>query len=158
MTIKFLKEWARTFFFIFGILQMLLAVSTYFWGSFIVTYDVVLMLLVSAILTTCYFVITSDPVASRRALILRIVGCSIPFALAAYILAFTYGFQDLLVDNLDIFYQPLIPTKTRLLIQSIASFASIIFYFGIFLLISIRHQKQGKLYNSALDAYKKAEE
>ena len=50
MKIQFLKEWARTFFFIFGILQMVLAVSTDLWNSFIVLYDVVLMLFVSAIL------------------------------------------------------------------------------------------------------------
>jgi len=155
MKIQFLKEWVRTFFFIFGILQMVLAVSTYLWNSFIVLYDVVLMLFVSAILTTCYFVITSDPVANRRAMILRLVGCSIPFALVSWILSFIFGFHDLLIDNLDIFYQPLIPTKTRLMIQSIASFVSIIFYFGILLLIALRQHKQRKHYNDALDAYKK---
>ena len=155
MKIQFLKEWARTFFFIFGILQMVLAVSTYLWNSFIVLYDVVLMLFVSAILTTCYFVITSDPVASRRSLILRLVGCSIPFAVVAYILSFTFGFFDLLIDNLDVFYEPLIPTKTRIMIGHISSFVSIIIYFGILLLIALRQHKQRKHYNDALDAYKK---
>ena len=159
MKIQFLKEWVRTFFFIFGILQLLLAVSTYLWNSFIVLYDVVLMLFVSAILTTCYFVITSDPVASRRSLILRLVGCSIPFAVVAYILSFTFGFHDKLLGILvDTFYEPLIPTKTRIMIEHISSFVSIIIYFGILLLIALRQHKQSKLYNAALDAYKNADE
>jgi len=165
MKIQFLKEWVRTFFFIFGILQLLLAVSAYLWdgATYIPAramhlYDVVLMLFVSAILTTCYFVITSDPVASRRSLILRLVGCSIPFAVVAYILSFTFGFHDKLIANLDIFYQPLIPTKTRIMIGHISSFVSIIIYFGILLLIALRQHKQRKHYNDALDAYKNAEE
>lgn len=159
MKIQFLKEWVRTFFFIFGILQLLLAVSTYLWNSFIVLYDVVLMLFVSAILTTCYFVITSDPVASRRSLILRLVGCSIPFAVVAYILSFTFGFHDKLLEILvDTFYEPLIPTKIRIMIEHISSFVSIIIYFGILLLIALRQHKQSKLYNAALDAYKNADE
>ena len=166
MKIQFLKEWVRTFFFIFGILQLLLAVSAYLWDGAtyiparaMYLYEVARMLFVSAILTTCYFVITSDPVASRRSLILRLVGCSIPFALVSWILSSTFGFHDKLLGILvDTFYEPLIPTKTRIMIEHISSFVSIIIYFGILLLIALRQHKQSKLYNAALDAYKNADE
>ena len=60
-----------------------------------------------------------------------------------------------MIANLDIFYQPLIPTKTRIMIGHISSFVSIFIYFGILLLIALRQHKQRKHYNDALDAYKK---
>lgn len=162
MKIKFLKEWARTFVFIFGILQMLLAVSACFLAgprfslsNFITLFEVVVMLFASAIFTTSYFVITSDPVTSRRAMILRIVGCSIPCTLMASYLATTFGFHELLLELVDALYLPFIFTQTERILWYIFYFASIVIYVGIFLVIAIKHQKQGKLYNAALDEYKK---
>ena len=147
---KYVKEWMNTFVYTWGLMQIVFTLKQFLPHSGIYEglnwYEIFASFISALVFSVSYFVINSDCFDDRITVRKRIIYCSIPCTLTGLLLTYNLGLQNFI---------PRIPNvAVASVVWMLSYLVSIGIYVGIFFVISIKHKKQSKKYNAALDRYK----
>jgi len=151
---KYVKEWLNTFVYIWGLMQIVFTLKQFLphFGIYggINWYEISASFISALVFSVSYFVINSDCLDNRISVKKRIIYCSVPCTLTGLLLSYNLGLQSFIPHISNVAVASVVWTLSYLV--------SIGIYVGIFFVISVKHKRQIKKYNTALDRYKNQQE